>query len=269
MKDITILIPTYKRTTALAVTLTTLLFQFDKNFMIIISDQNEDNTIFEHASFQNIIRLLRNQDIPVIIKKHLPRLGIAEQRQFLLDHSQTKYVLFLDDDLILEPYVIKKMKEAIEKEKCGFVARAPIGLSYQFDIRPDEQMIEFWEGNVQPETITPQSKKWKRYKLHNAANLLHLEKKYKITEDKQKKYKISWAGGCVLYNRNKLKKSNGFTFWKKLPTEHVGEDVMTQLEVMKRYGGCGLLPSGVYHQELTTTLKNREINAPEFLLGTN
>jgi hypothetical protein len=31
---------------------------------------------------------------------------------------------------------------------------------------------------------------------------------------------------------------------------------------MAKFGGCGLLPSGVYHQELETTIKNREVDAP-------
>jgi hypothetical protein len=31
---------------------------------------------------------------------------------------------------------------------------------------------------------------------------------------------------------------------------------------MARYGGCGLFPSGVYHQELPTTITHREVDAP-------
>jgi hypothetical protein len=34
---------------------------------------------------------------------------------------------------------------------------------------------------------------------------------------------------------------------------------------MKRFGGCGILPSGAYHQEVETSIKDRNINAPEFL----
>jgi hypothetical protein len=34
---------------------------------------------------------------------------------------------------------------------------------------------------------------------------------------------------------------------------------------MDRYGGCGLIPSGVYHQELPTTLADRRVNAPHVL----
>jgi hypothetical protein len=40
---------------------------------------------------------------------------------------------------------------------------------------------------------------------------------------------------------------------------------MAQISVMKKYGGCGVLPSGVYHQELKTTLPDRSFNIPEHL----
>jgi hypothetical protein len=41
--------------------------------------------------------------------------------------------------------------------------------------------------------------------------------------------------------------------------------VLVQLRVMKRYGGCGLLPSGAYHQEATTTVTNRSFDIPREL----
>ncbi|MFZ5509426.1 MAG: hypothetical protein ACOZCP_05155 [Pseudomonadota bacterium] len=41
-----------------------------------------------------------------------------------------------------------------------------------------------------------------------------------------------------------------------------GEDVLVQCRVMARYGGCGLIPSGAYHQELPTTVAERRIDAP-------
>jgi hypothetical protein len=68
-----------------------------------------------------------------------------------------------------------------------------------------------------------------------------------------------------MYDRAKLCEVGGFGFWRQLPVEHCGEDVLAQQRVMARYGGCGLLPSGVYHQELPTTLKDRRVNAPKVL----
>ncbi len=43
--------------------------------------------------------------------------------------------------------------------------------------------------------------------------------------------------------------------------------MLVQIRLMERFGGCGLIPSGVYHQELLTTLPDRSVNAPEVLLG--
>jgi hypothetical protein len=79
-------------------------------------------------------------------------------------------------------------------------------------------------------------------------------------------YRVAWVGGCVLFDTAKLRDAGGFEFWRKLPAEHCGEDVVAQLQVMERYGGCGLLPSGAYHMELPTTIPARSVDAPKVLL---
>ncbi|MBW4464558.1 MAG: hypothetical protein KME07_03835 [Pegethrix bostrychoides GSE-TBD4-15B] len=76
---------------------------------------------------------------------------------------------------------------------------------------------------------------------------------------------MAWVAGCVLYNTAKLRDVGGFEFWRELPTHHCGEDVLAQLRVMAKYGGCGILPAGVYHQELPTTLPDRSQDAPQLL----
>ena len=72
-------------------------------------------------------------------------------------------------------------------------------------------------------------------------------------------------GGCVLFDSEKLRAAGGFDFWRQLPCEHCGEDVLAQLRVMARYGGCGIIPSGAYHMELPTTITGREVDAPRVL----
>lgn len=71
-------------------------------------------------------------------------------------------------------------------------------------------------------------------------------------ETKPHKYKIAWISGCILYDTAKLRRLGGFSFWRDLPMEHCGEDVLVQLQLMAHYGGCGLIPSAAYHQELPT-----------------
>jgi GT2 family glycosyltransferase len=263
--DIHILIPTYKRVKALAVTLTSLYYQEETSFDIVIADQSDDNALETDQTIQTIKRLLELKGHAVSILKNLPARGMAQQRQFLLDHSTSQYSLFLDDDLVLDSFVVKNMKRILAEHAIGFVGSAVIGLSYKNDIRPHQQEIEFWQGGITPETIVPKSIEWERYRVHNAANIYHIEQKFKATPDTPVPYKVAWVGGCVMYDTAKLRETGGFSFWKDLPEKHCGEDVLAQLRVMKKYGGCGIIPSGVYHQELETTVADRKVNAPEYL----
>ncbi|HET7061729.1 MAG TPA: glycosyltransferase [Nitrosospira sp.] len=262
--SVTVLIPSYNRPSTLAVTLTGLCFQRVRDFMVVISDQSSV-PVYQDASVQTAIRLLEQRGHQVEQLVNLPRLGLAQQRQFLLDQVESPYGLFLDDDVLLESFVIENMLQALGEEEIGFVGQALIGLSYRHDRRPGEQAIEMWESPVEPELVTPSHSAWQRYMLHNAANILHIQEKLQLTPHKQKKYKIAWVGGCVMYDVQKLRESGGFEFWKEVPPEHAGEDVLAQLRVMKRYGGCGLIPSGAYHQEAATTVIERKFDIPREL----
>lgn len=263
--QVSVLIPTYRRAIALSVTLTGLYYQTEKTFDITISDQSPDDDLLSDASIETVINMLRQRGIEVRILKNLPRRGMAQQRQFLLDHARAPLALFLDDDLVLEPYVIANMRRVLRQHECGFVGCAPIGLSFRHDYRPHQQQIEFWQGIVRPEAILPGTEEWQRYKLHNAANVLHVEQKFNVSPERPMPYKIAWVGGCVMYDTGKLRELGGYGFWEQLPEAHCGEDVLAQLRVMRRYGGCGILPSGVYHQERETTVPDRRVNAPEYL----
>jgi GT2 family glycosyltransferase len=263
--ELDILVPTYCRPAALAVTLTSLCAQTYRGFRVVVSDQTEDRVSNVTGELMAAIRVLEAHGAPVELHRHLPRRGMAEQRQYLLDQAQAPYALFLDDDLILEPYVVERMLAAMHEEACGFVGSAVIGLSYLPDVRPGEQQVEFWDGPVRPEVVRPGSSAWERWRLHNAANLYHLQQRLGLTPEKQRKYKVAWVGACVLYDVAKLRAVGGYSFWPELPPEHSGEDVLAQLRVMARYGGCGIIPSGVYHQELPTTVTDRRVDAPKVL----
>jgi glycosyltransferase involved in cell wall biosynthesis len=260
-----ILIPTYNRPASLAVTLAGLISQSFRDFRVTISDQTEFDKANECPQVIAVTRVLALHNNPVRFFNNLPNQGMAQQRQFLLDQVEAPYALFLDDDLMLENYVVENMVSAIQAEKCGFVGCALAGLSFLEDMRPQEQLIEFWEGPVRPEAVRPGSLAWERHKLHNAANILHASRGLGISPEKPLKYRVAWVGGCVMYDTAKLRSVGGFSFWKDLPRQHAGEDVLAQLLVMNKYGGCGLIPSGVYHQELPTTLPDRKVDAPKVL----
>lgn len=259
-----VLIPTFERPCALPVTLTSLAYQDHRAFRIIVADQSHEPVAIA-PEVQAAILFLHHRGIAIEIVRNVPRRGLAQQRQFLLDRSNSAQILFLDDDLILEPWVIGQMTQALTASGCGFIGSAVIGLSYAEDHRPHEQAFEFWPDDVQPERIDPGCSAWSRHKLHNAANLLHVQQAHGLTPNTSRLYKIAWTGGCVLYDRAKLVAAGGFEFWRQLPTIHAGEDVQAQRQVMARFGGAGIMPSGVYHQELETTIPDRTCDAPHVI----
>lgn len=265
MFDLDILVPTCGRPTALAAVLSSLCSQTYSFFRLLVSDQTEGEDVSARPEIKTLLRILRARGNSARIIKHLPKRGIAEQRHFLLKQAQSRYCLFLDDDLFLEADMVERLMKAMREEGCAFVGAAPIGLSYRREVRAREQKIEFWEGPVRPETILPGGRQWQRHVLHNAANIYHLQSRLGLAPDKQKKYKIAWIGGCILYDRPKLVREGGYGFWSRLPKDHCGEDVLVQLSLMSRYGGCGVIPSGVYHLELPTTLDDRRVNAADAL----
>lgn len=265
MSAVDVLIPTFNRPCALAVTLTSLSAQSWRDFRVIVSDQSEGSDVVAVPEISAVVRLMRARGVQVQMLKHVPRRGMAEQRQFLLDASTSPYALFLDDDVMLEPDVLERMLRAIREERCGFVGCAVIGLSYVHDVRPHQQHIEFWDGPVRPERVEPDTPAWERYHLHSAANLYHVQRRLNLTPERQRTYRVAWIGGCVLYDADALRESGGFTFWHDLPPQHCGEDVLAQMRVMARYGGCGLIPSGAFHQELPTTIPDRRVDAPRVL----
>lgn len=248
-------------------TLTTLCFQTFSGFRVIISDQTEEGSALGSGEVRAAVRLLsKEKGHGLTLHRHLPRKGMAEQRHFLLGLSAAPYVLFLDDDLMLEPWALEGMVSVIEREKCGFVGSAPIGLSYVGDVRPHEQQMELWDGPVRPEEVRQNTPEWQRHRLHNAANLYHVQKRLGLTPREQKIYRVAWVGGCCLYDRGKLMETGGFSFWGRLPQNHAGEDVAAQLRLMRVYGGCAVIPSGVYHQELPTTVADRTYDAPKIVV---
>lgn len=265
MPTVNILIPTFNRPEALAATLTSLAHQQFQDFDIIISNQGDAMELTHDAALQTAVRLLEQHDTKVSLIDNLPVRGMAHQRQFLLDHATASYCMFLDDDVLLEPYVVGNLLRVLKEQGCGFTGNAVISLEHQDDHHPEQQHIEFWEDKVQPETIVPDSPEWNRYVLHDAANTLHVQQKYDIDPEHPRAYKIAWVGACVLFDRQKLLDSGGFSFWKELPEKHVGEDILAELRVMQKFGGCGVLPSGAYHQQVASTITDRKVNAPTWL----
>lgn len=64
------------------------------------------------------------------------------------------------------------------------------------------------------------------------------------------------ASLCILYDREKLLAVGGSTFWSRLPRFHSGEEVLVQNLLMRRWGGCGILPTGTYCTQPPTSVLN-------------
>jgi GT2 family glycosyltransferase len=263
-----VLVPTCNRPAELAVTLAGLAGQADPSFHVVVSDQSTDAPGWEHPAAAAMVRVLEAQGRPVTLLRHLPRRGLAEHRQFLLDQASAEKCLFLDDDVWLEPGALERLNVALEALDCGFVGMAPQGLSYLDDRRPEQTAgFEAWDGPVTPERIRPGTPGFERWPLHNAANLSHVSADLALEPGEWLPYRVAWLGGCVLYRREALTDAGGFTFWPSLPVEHAGEDVVAQWQVMERYGAAGILPSGAVHLESPTTVTDRRVEAYDVVLS--
>lgn len=273
-----VLIPTRNRPAELAVTLSGLAAQNatgagpagdgTSGFGVVVSDQSDGPPPWTHPSVATMARVLRHRGHPTLLTRRLPRRGLAEHRAYLLDRSAARYVLFLDDDVWLEPGTVDRLLTAIEKLGCGFVGNAVHGLSYLADRRPEthRHYIE-WNGPPAPERVRPDTPEWQRFAVHSAANLLHITESLNLAPGDWRAYKVAWIGGCVLYDRARLHAAGGFDFWRRLGTNHQGEDVAAQLAMLERYGGAGIVPSGAFHLEAPTTVTEREVEAWQVIYG--
>lgn len=254
MAAIDILLTTCNRSISLAMTLAGIASQTCQDFRLIVADQS-DHDVRTSSAINSLTRVISTRTEPVIWHFRPQRLGIAEQRAFLLAQAHANTVLYLDDDVFMESWVVATLFQNLKAQECGFVGAFPAGLSYLHDIRHDQQHIEFWDERVQPEVIEPGSSAWGRHHLHKAANLYHVSQSHSHIKTTLL-YKIAWIASCVMYDKKKLLDIGGFSFWPNLPRFHSGEEVLVQNLLLRRYGGCGILPSGTYHAEEPSTVLN-------------
>lgn len=250
---IDILLPTYNRLSSLIMTLTGLTAQTHRDLRVVIADQSQQS-VGEEAVVQALFRVIEARGGSVSYFKRPPIHGIAEQRDFLLKQAHAATILYLDDDVLMEPWVIARMDEVLKEQECAFVGAFPAGLSFRNDRRPSQQYIEYWHGQVQPEAIDPDSPAWERWQLHRAANLYHVSQSLPAGESRL--YKVAWISSCILYDRARVEAVGGFSFWQRLPRYHSGEEVLLQNLLMRRWGGCAIIPSGTYYSQVPTTVLN-------------
>lgn len=253
MANVDVLIATCNRPESLIMTLAGVASQTLRDLRVIVADQSE-TPVGEQQTILTLRRVIEARG--GVVEWHTrPQIhGIVEQRNFLLERATADAVLFLDDDVLMEPPVMERLVETMRAEGCGFVGAFPAGLSHRDDVRPEQQIVEPWESPVRPEVVEPDSAEWQRWQLHRAANIYHAAQR--LAPGQVIRYKVAWIASCILYDRQKLLAVGGFSFWKRLPRYHSGEEVLVQNLLMRRWGGCGILPSDTYYSQAPTTVLN-------------
>ncbi|HZU11991.1 MAG TPA: glycosyltransferase [Chloroflexota bacterium] len=253
MRPLDILVPTINRPESLLFALGGVAAQDMTDFRLIVADQSAVPGS-RSPVVQALCRVIETRGGEVEWHPRAAVHGIAEQRDFLFRCSRAPAVLYLDDDVLMEPWVTTRLIDVLQTEQCGFVGAFPAGLSYKNDRRPQQQVVEYWEGSVEGEVVEPDGPRWRRAELHRAANILHAAES--LPPGESRLYKVAWIGACVLYDRGKLAEVGGFSFWPRLPRWHSGEEVLVQNLLLRQWGGCGILPSGTYFSEVETTVLN-------------
>jgi Glycosyl transferase family 2 len=251
--SIDILLPTCNRLPALIMTLAGVAGQTAAGLRVVVSDQS-DRPAEDEPVVSCLRRVIEARGGCVEWHYRAPSRGIAEQRQFLLERAEAAAVLYLDDDVFMEPWVAQKLADTLRSQGCGFVGAFPAGLSFRDDVRPEQQVLDLWYGPVRPEAVEPGSREWERWNLHRAANLHHVAQS--LPPGEFRLYKVAWVASCVIYDRLKLLDLGGFSFWDKLPRYQSGEEVLVQNLLMRRWGGCAIMPSGTYYAQLPSTVLN-------------
>src|SRR5918997_2192993 len=118
MTTVSVLIPTYERPESLAMTLSGVASKTVRDLQVVVSSQG-CHRAEESPVAQALGRVIEARGGSVEWHHREPR-GIAEQRHFLLGHAEAEPVLFLDDDVYMEPFVVDRLLSVLESEGCGF-----------------------------------------------------------------------------------------------------------------------------------------------------
>ena len=253
MASVDILLPTYNRLSSLIMTLSGVAAQTLRDLHVIVADQSEP-PVQDEQVVQTLRRVIEVRGGSVEWHTRPQIHGIVEQRDFLLKQATADAVLYLDDDVLMEPWVVERLLCTLHGQHCAFVGAFPAGLSHRDDVRPQQQIVDYWDGPVQPEIVNPGTRAWERWQLHRAANLYHVSQR--LAPGEFRLYKVAWIASCILYDRKKLLEVGGFSFWSRLPRFHSGEEVLVQNLLMRRWGGCALMPSDTYYSQVPTTVLN-------------
>ena len=229
-----ILLPTCNRLASLVMTLGGVAAQTARDLRVIVADQSE-RPVADDPVVETLGRVIEERGGFVEWHHRPPLHGIAEQRDFLLRQATADTVLYLDDDVLMESWVLERLPAILDDERCAFVGAFPAGLSHRHDRRPEQQPIDYWQGPVLPEMVEPESAEWERWQLHRAANLYHVAQSLPPGH-----------GGATRSPGSRPASFTTAASWRRwgdspsgprLPRYHSGEEVLVQNLLMRRWGG--------------------------------
>ena len=102
MASVDILLPTYNRLESLIMTLSGVAAQTLRDVHVIVADQSQEPVV-DSQVVQTLGRVIEARGGSVEWHSREPIHGIAEQRDFLLKRASARAVLYLDDDVLMEP----------------------------------------------------------------------------------------------------------------------------------------------------------------------
>ena len=246
MATVDILLPTHNRLPSLILTLAGIAEQSLTDLRVIIADQS-DPPAEREPEVQMLARLIAARGGAVEWHHRDAGRGVAAQCDFLLGQATADTVLYLDDDVFMEPWVVARLRKTLRHDGCGFIGAFPCGLSECADGSGPDCGVAYWEGSVRPEVISPGTEEWARAQLHQADHLYTVSRRLPAGESRR--YKVAWVSSCVMYDRAKLLEVGGFSFWPRLGPDAAAPEMLVQNLLMRRWGGCAILPSGTYYAQ--------------------
>ncbi len=103
-----ILLPTCNRLASLVMTLGGVAAQTAHDVRVIVADQS-DHPVADDPVVQTLGRVIEERGGAVEWHHRPPLHGIAEQRDFLLRQATAETVLYLDDDVLMETWVLERL----------------------------------------------------------------------------------------------------------------------------------------------------------------
>src|SRR5213078_1114707 len=124
-------------------TLAGIVGQSLRGFHLIVADQS-DSPQDSDPVVKSLLRIIEARGNETEWHNRQQVHGVAEQRDFLLNRAHGDLIVYIDDDVFLEPWVGAMLIETLRDQGCGFVGAFPTGLSFKDDHRPAQETIEFW-----------------------------------------------------------------------------------------------------------------------------